>query len=197
MRRFGLILFLSLLSLFPLRSQTPEEAKEELLAFSAKVSAIECDFVQTKTSTLLAEDILSSGHMSYRKPGYLSWSYLKPDPLTFLAEGERVTITRDGQETSLGGNQGRLVREMTRMIIGNIDGSVLSDSKTFKADVTLSDGCLVATLVPQKKELKRMWTKLVLYYDRSTMAAKRFEMHEASGDRTVITFTDIKYAFSE
>ena len=71
------------------------------------------------------------------------------------------------------------------------------DSKTFKADVTLADGCLVATLVPQKKELKRMWTKLVLYYDRSTMAAKRFEMHEASGDRTAITFTDIKYAFSE
>ena len=197
MKRFGLILFLSLLSLFPLRSQTVEEAREKLLAFSAKVSAIECDFVQTKTSSLLAEDIVSSGHMSYRKPGYLSWDYRKPDPLTFLADGDRITLTRGGQETSLGGNQGRMIREMTRMIVGNIDGSVLSDTKTFKADVSLTDDSIVATLVPQKKELKRMWSKLVLYYDRTTLEATRFEMHEASGDRTVITFTNIKYAFSE
>lgn len=199
MKHIVAILFFVLGTAGLLRAQDPsgEAARAAILEFSARVSVIDCDFVQTKESSLLAEKAVSTGHMTYRKPGHLEWTYRTPSQITFVANGGNVTIRRDGREETLAGNQNRMVREMTRMIISNIEGSVLADGSMFKAEYEMVDGNLVATLYPQKKDLRKMWSKFVLYYDRETKGARRFEMHEASGDLTVITFSGIKYEFSE
>ena len=135
MKRIGFFLCVLLLSTMPLSAQTvsPDKIKADILQFSTKVSSIDCDFVQTKESSLLASAAVSKGHMSYRKPGYLQWVYTEPNSLALVADGSSITLTKDGQTTTLSGNQNRLLKEMSQMIIGNIEGSILSDEKMFKA----------------------------------------------------------------
>ena len=198
MRRKGvligvLLLFSGLVT--SVRGESLEQAKQDLLAFSAKVVSIECDFVQSKESSLLAAPAVSTGHLTYRKPGYLEWDYVSPAPMTFVADGDQVRIVRNGQTETLVGNAGRMMKEMSRMIIGNMDGSVLTNEKFFKTEYAQAGDHLVVTLYPQKPHLQKMWSKLVLYYERQTMAATRFEMLEAAGDLMVITFTNVQYGF--
>lgn len=188
-----LLLFSGLVT--SLRGQSLEQSKQDLLAFSARVVSIECDFVQSKESSLLAAPAVSTGHLTYRKPGYLEWDYATPAPMTFIADGDQVRIVRSGQTETLGGNAGRMMKEMSRMIIGNMDGSILTNEKFFKTEYAQDGDLLVVTLYPQKPHLQKMWSKLALYYDHQTMAATRFEMVEATGDLMVIAFTNVQYGF--
>ena len=199
MKRIGFFLCVLLLSTMPLSAQTvsPDKIKADILQFSTKVSSIDCDFVQTKESSLLASAAVSKGHMSYRKPGYLQWVYTEPNSLALVADGSSITLTKDGQTTTLSGNQNRLLKEMAQMIIGNIEGSILSDEKMFKAQYEVADGRIVVTLFPQKKDIQKMWSKLVLYYEQKSFNATKFEMYETSGDLTVVSFSNIKYDVSE
>ena len=50
----------------------------------------------------------------------------------------------------------------------------------------------MVTLVPVKKSMLQMWTKLVLHFDPARNTVSGIEMHEQSGDLTVISFTDVK-----
>ena len=198
MRKKGVLIGVLLLFsgfLTGVRGQSPEQARQELLDFSARIVSIECDFVQSKESSLLAAPAVSTGHLTYRKPDYLEWDYATPAPMTFIADGDQVRIVRSGQTETLVGNAGRMMKEMSRMIIGNMDGSVLTNEKFFKTEYAQEGDHLVVTLYPQKPHLRKMWSKLVLYYERQTMAATRFEMVEAAGDLMVITFTNVQYGF--
>ena len=188
-----LLLFSGLVT--SLRGQSLERSKQDLLAFSARVVSIECDFVQSKESSLLAAPAVSTGRLTYRKPDYLEWDYATPAPMTFIADGDQVRIVRSGQTETLVGNAGRMMKEMSRMIIGNMDGSILTNEKFFKTEYAQDGDLLVVTLYPQKPHLRKMWSKLALYYDRQTMAATRFEMVEATGDLMVIAFTNVQYGF--
>ena len=190
-------ILLMLLLLLPALTLDAQEARKAILAFSAKVKAVDCDFTQTKESSLLADTAVSTGHMTYRRPAYLEWQYLTPNPLSFIAEGEQVSIIREGRTETLTGNQGRMMREMTRMIVGNIEGSALSDEKYFQSQFEEAGDTLIVTLIPKKREMQKMWSRLLLYYDKTSLNATRFELYEASGDLTTITFSKIHYDFSE
>lgn len=197
MIRRPLHIFLTLMLLLPALTLDAQEARDAILAFSAKVKAVDCDFTQTKQSSLLADTAVSTGHMTYRRPAYLEWQYLTPNPLSFLAEGEQVSIVREGHAETLTGNQGRMMKEMTRMIVGNIEGSALTDEKYFQTQYEEAAGSIIVTLIPKKREMQKMWSRLLLYYDKTSLNATSFELYEASGDLTTITFSKIHYDFSE
>ena len=199
MKRIGIIIILVLSSAIMLKAQNTsiDAIKTALVEFSSNVVAIECDFVQNKESSLLAETAVSSGHMTYRKPEHLEWVYFEPVPLAFIADGSNIALKRDGKEEALNGNQSRMVKEMSRIIIANIEGSALSNSASFKVEYNLTDIGIMTTLFPLKSNLQRLWSKFILYYDPANMNVKRFEMYESSGDLTIITFSNIKYDFSK
>ena len=199
MKRIRIIFLFVLVSSFPMNAQSvsSDNIRTEIIKFCSRVSSIDCDFVQTNVSTLLTDALVSTGHMTYRKPGYLEWSYMEPDHVTIIADGDSVAIAKGNVIEALNGNQSRMVRELTRMIISNLEGSFLTNDKMFKAEFALTDGFIIATLFPQKRDYKKMWSRLVLYYDQISKNATRFEMFEASGDMTYITFSNIKNGFSE
>lgn len=199
MGRFGIFLLCALASASSAfaRVQTPEQAQEAVLAFCGRVTAVSCEFRQEKTSALLSEPAASSGRMEYRRPDRLVWAYTSPEAFSLLAEGNRLLLEKAGETRPLGGSQEKMLREMTRMIVGSIDGRLLSDDKSFTSRFSLTEGDIVATLVPRKQSLRSLWSSLVLTFDRDSLHARSFTMHEASGDCTRILFTHLRYEFSE
>ncbi len=194
MNKFRIILLSLLLPALPLGAQ---DAKELVKAFGANVAAVECDFTQTRESALLADAAVSTGHMTYRQPGFLEWQYLSPFQLSFVADDGQVSIKRDGRSETLGGNQRTMMKELTQLIVGSIEGSALTDEKRFRTQVEEADRNIVVTLLPVKREMQKIWSRMVLYYDKTSAKATRFELYEASGDRTIITFSNVHYDFSE
>ena len=174
-----------------------EDARAGIIAFHARISRISCDFVQTKTSPLLAAPAVSTGHLRYGRPDSLEWRYDTPFSLAFVADGAQLFVEKDGVRTPVSGQQGRLVREMTSLIIKNLAGSILSDEQAFRVEFSVSSGDVTAVLYPQKKEMRQLWEKFILHYDPDTLCATRFDMYESAGDLTVIAFSHVRYDFSE
>ncbi len=168
-----------------------------IVSSAARLSALDCDFVQTRESSLLEDKAVSSGHMTYRRPFFLSWEYLSPFKMKLTSDGKTVTLEKDGRVQPAGSGQNRIMREMARMIVSNIEGKALLDESMFDSRVSADGDTISVILLPKNREMKKMWSSLVLTYDSRTMTAKSFEMAEQSGDITTITFSNAEYEFSE
>ena len=81
---------------------------------------------------------------------------------------------------------------MARMIMNSVAGKCLTDSKAFQVSAKEMPTEYVATLLPLKKEMKRLYTKLVLHFDIKQSTVTEVELHEKNGDRTIIELHDIQ-----
>ena len=70
-----------------------------MLAFIiAAIVSIQADFVQTKHSTLFCEPQVSTGHMIYRSPDYLKWTYSTPEKVVWEMDGNRSNVNLQVQK---------------------------------------------------------------------------------------------------
>lgn len=191
MKKSLIIIYMALVSAVVYAQDSGSLAKA-LIDKAATVKSIDCDFTQTRHVSIMDEDMVSKGHMSFAAPDHLEWRYTSPNPMGLVLDGETVTIESAGKSNTADTRQNRMYREISRLLMGSISGSALTDSRTFETSVTKDKGFIVAELVPKKAELKRMWSKMTMYFTASTMIADHIEILEAGGDTTTIVFTNIR-----
>jgi outer membrane lipoprotein carrier protein len=71
-------------------------------------------------------------------------------------------------------------------------GKCLTDKKDFKISVAETPEQYVATLLPQKKDMKQMFSKIILYVNKRQLSIAKVEMQEKKGDNTVIELKNIQ-----
>ena len=85
----------------------------------ATILAIEADFVQTKSSALMSEPQVSTGHMSYRAPDFMQWSYKTPQALTWEIDGDKSNVNPQ-------------IQKLLRMIMASIAGETNDNARLKK-----------------------------------------------------------------
>lgn len=80
----------------------------------AVIVSLEADFVQTKSSAMLNEPQVSTGHMSYRAPDYMQWAYTSPQPLVWEIDGEHSNVNPQ-------------IQRLLRMILSSVAGNNTDD----------------------------------------------------------------------
>ena len=136
--------------------------------------------------------MVSKGKMYYQQADKLRWEYLTPYTYTFILNQNQVLLKNDNRSDVIDVNQNRIFKEIARMMMNSIVGNCLSDEKSFKTTISVSGNEWIATLIPLKKDMKQMWNKLILHIDSAKKIVFKVEMHEPSGDYTIIDLTDIK-----
>jgi outer membrane lipoprotein carrier protein len=81
---------------------------------------------------------------------------------------------------------------MARLIMNSVAGKSLTDNTAFEVSAEALPTEYVATLLPLRKEMKRMYAKLVLHFDIKQSTVNKVELHEKNGNRTVIELHDIQ-----
>lgn len=167
------------------------EPESRIIEAAARMSSIDCDFTQTRHLSIMDQNIVSKGRMSYSKPSKLRWEYLTPQQMAFVIDGADVKVETGGKAADA--QQGnRMYREIAKMLMKCISGELLADSRTFGTSVSENGKEIVAVLVPKKGELKKMWSRMVMHFDAKTLNAVKIEIEEAGGDTTVIDFYNTK-----
>lgn len=174
-------------------SQTARELEiiEIVSRSTAKMKSLECDFVQTKHIRMLNDRMVSKGKMYYQQPDRLRWEYVSPYTYTFILNGNQVMLRNSGRTDVIDVNRNRMFKEIARIMMDSILGRCLTDEKSFRTEIAENDKEWVATLYPQKKDMKQMWSRLVIHFDRSSETVAKVEMHEPGGDHTVIDLKNI------
>ena len=190
MKRVLLIVLIAVMPLLAM-AQSKEEIIGQIESISSKVESLECDFVQTKHLKLLNDKMISYGKMYYQQPNMLRWEYSKPYTYTFILNSTQVLLKSSQREDVVDINKNKIFKEIARMMMNSVVGSCLSDESTFDVSIAECGGEWVATLIPVRRDMKQMWRKLVLHFNRERGCVVKVEMHENSGDYTVIDLKNI------
>ncbi len=160
---------------------------EKMASAAEKIKTVECNFTQTKQSKMLSKPQMSEGKMFCQQPDKLRWEYTSPRASTLVLEGTEARLLKGNEQEA----RNKFIGEMARMIMNCVAGKNLTDNKTFQVSAKEMPTEYVATLVPQRKDMKRLYTKLVLHYDLKQETVTEIELHEKNGDRTLIELHDI------
>ena len=185
-------------SLLPIMGQTLSEQEiiQKMVSAAKEIRTVQCGFTQTRHLKMLSKEQVSQGKMYCQQPDKLRWEYISPRASTLIMNGTEVkTLSSSptkGEESKAASLKGGLAGYMARMIMNSVAGKLLTDGKTFQITAEETPTEYVATLVPTRKEMKRMYAKIVLRFNIRLSTVTQVEMHEKSGESTIIELQDIR-----
>jgi len=167
------------------------EVIQEISSVAASIKTLKCDFIQTKNLKMLGDKLVSKGVMYCSQPNHLRWEYLSPYTYTFILNNTQVLLKKGNRNDIIDVNQNRMFKEIARIMMNSVLGKCLTDKKDFKVSISGLDNFYIVTLIPQKKELKQTFTKIVLHYNRECSMIVKVSMYEKNGDTTLIELMNI------
>jgi outer membrane lipoprotein-sorting protein len=168
------------------------EVKKKIETASAVMKTLHCDFEQTKTLTILAENMLSSGFMTYRQPDVVHWEYVKPYHYVFAMNGNKLSIESSERKDEIDVNSSKLFKEISAIIISGINGHDIFNETRFTAAYMTGKSGFLAILTPKQKAVRQMFQEVKLFFDPADYTINMVNMVEASGDQTVIRMKNKK-----
>lgn len=194
MKRVLFFLMALCLCLLNLSAQKVNEAKvkQQINAVASKMKTMQCDFVQTKYLKMLNDKMVSRGKMYYQQSNKLRWEYTSPYTYTFVLNGSKVLISKGKRSDVINVNQSKFFKEIARIMMNSVVGKCLTDSKDFKVSLTGASAEYVATLYPQQKQMKQMFQKIILHFNKQNSTVSKVELIEKKGDRTIIELKNVK-----
>lgn len=189
--RHSIIYIFMLMQLTCFAQGNSQQIIDQINSATSKLSSMQCDFVQTKTVKILNEKLVSKGRMWYQQPNRLRWEYLTPYTYTFVFNGAKVSLKKNNRNDVIDVNRNRMFKEIASIMMNSVVGKCLTDRKSFRTTVKDTSAEWVATLVPLSKELKQMFTGIVLHFNKEKNVVVKVEMLEKNGDTTVIVLNNI------
>ena len=188
-----LFIILSFLSIHTLvyGQKTEQEIIEKINSEAMKLASMQCEFVQTKKVVLLNDRMVSKGKMFYKQPNKLRWEYTTPYTYVFVLNGSKISLGKN-QKDVIDVNQSKVFKEIASIMMNSVVGKCLSDKKSFKTTIKASNSEYIATLIPQTKEIKRLFNTIILHFDKQQSFVIRIELIEKNGDTTTIDLKNIK-----
>lgn len=188
-----LILLMSLLCQ-PVRAQkvTQGQIKQQISQAAAAIKSMQCDFVQTKQIKMLNDKVVSKGKMYYLQSDKLRWEYISPYKYIFILNGSKVQLKNDKRNDVIDVEKNKVFKEIARIMMSSVVGDCLNDTRSFKTTIADAKTHWLATLVPQRREMKQMFNSIKLYFDKKRLMVTRMELIEKNGDKTIIELKNVK-----
>ena len=176
----------------PCMAQSEAQMRSQINKAAAQLSSMQCDFVQTKHLKMLNKSMVSNGKMYYQKSNKLRWEYTTPYKYTFILNGSKALVKNNNRTDVVDTNKNRMMKEIGRVMMNTVMGNCLQNDKDFKTSIAATQTEYVATLLPQRKDIKSMFQKIILHFNRKNSMVSSVELVEKNGDRTVIELKNVK-----
>lgn len=185
------IISFSLLGASALSPQQKNDIIAKINKASAGISTMSGNFTQTKNLSMLNDKMVSQGSIYYQRSDKLRWEYTSPYKYLFVFNGTKVYVGNNSRKDVIDTNSNKVFKEIARIMMSTVTGTALSNASDFTIGVEVSGNQYLVTLVPKKKEMKAMFSKVVLSFNKSDMIVSEINIIEKNGDKTNIKFKNI------
>ena len=193
MKKGLFIIYLLLTAHVTLMAQQSEtQIRQKISQIASSMKTMQCDFIQTKHLKMLNDEMVSKGRMYYQQGNRLRWEYTSPYTYTFIINDDKVLLKNSQRNDVIDVNKNKLFKEIARIMMNSVVGNCLNDEKSFKSSLSVSGGAWVATLLPQRKDMKQLFQKIVLHFSQKQAMVTQVELIEKNGDRTIIDLKNIR-----
>ena len=154
---------------------------------SKKTNSIRCDFIQEKNLSLLSDKIISKGKFWFEKENKVRMEYTQPFTYLMILNGGKIFV-KDGQkENRISANSSKVFQQVNRIMLDCVGGTVLSNPD-FSPKVWEGSKSYLLELTPVAKNLRALYSIIVVTIDKKDFTALSLEMTEVSGDSNLIRF---------
>ena len=193
MKKGLFIIYLLLTAHVTLMAQQSEtQIRQKISQIASSMKTMQCDFIQTKHLKMLNDEMVSKGRMYYQQGNRLRWEYTSPYTYTFIINDDKVLLKNSQRNDVIDVNKNKVFKEIARIMMNSVVGNCLNDEKSFKSSLSVSGGAWVATLLPQRKDMKQLFQKIVLHFSQKQAMVTQVELIEKNGDRTIIDLKNIR-----
>lgn len=193
MKRSLMILLLLIATQCTLMAQQSEvQIRQKINEVASSLKTLQCDFVQTKHLKMLNDDMVSKGKMYYQQNDLLRWEYISPYTYTFIINHDKVLLKNSKRNDVIDVKQNKLFKEIARIMMNSVIGNCLNEEKDFRSNISISKGEWVVFLLPQRKNIKQMFQRIVLHFSSKQPIVKQVELVEKNGDKTIIDLKNVR-----
>jgi len=185
-----LIFHFSLLT--SIAQQGDAQIRQKISQAAATMKTMQCDFVQTKHLKMLNEEMVSKGRMYYQQSHCLRWEYTSPYTYTFIINHDKVLLKNQQRHDVIDVNQNKFFKEIANIMMNSVVGNCLNDDKSFKSSISVSGQKWVATLSPQRRDMKQMFREIILHFSQREAMVTQVELIEKNGDKTTIELKNMR-----
>jgi len=164
----------------------------EMQAASKTTNSLQCNFIQKKEMSMLAEASVSKGMMYFKAPDAIRWEYTSPQAFAFVMNQGQSVVKNNKGTTAMDAQSSKMIKSMTEMILGMINGKGLMENKNFSAEYYVNQMQTQIKLIPKSSRIKMMFSSINVFVDSETYLANVIVMNETGGDVTTITLSNIK-----
>lgn len=167
----------------------PAAIQAKMTDATRKINTIQCDFVQEKNMSMLAEKAISKGRFYFKRENKVRLDYQQPAKNLIVMNSGKMLMQDDKKTSQMDMHRSKAFQQLNNIIVGSINGS-LFNSKDFTATFFENATQVKVQLKPVSKMMRNFLSNIVLVLDKKDFTAVRIEMNEASGDNTILTFTN-------
>jgi outer membrane lipoprotein-sorting protein len=164
-----------------------EQMLEEIESFWDGIDTFTCRFVQKKRLFLFEDEIISSGTLTYKKPGFLLWRYDPPDNSIVSFVPGRLTLyfpdLKKAKVIHL--TEGEVFENPLSAGVG---GGTKELSEDFSITLMEEGGVVTLVLIPTDSEEKQRIEKIEIAFDVDRTPKKTI-IYEPGGDTTSLVFS--------
>ena len=176
----------------PVQAQDTKAARQHIVDAAKGMKTMQCDFVQTKQTKLLSAASVSTGRLYYRQPDRLRWEYLTPTAHTFEIDGQKVIMSDNRGSREVDIRRNRKYRDMARLMTNIMSAHSFVDEQDFQVSLAQAGKEWIATLIPRRKEVRHIFSSIILRVTPDQWLVHQVELVEPKGDRTVIELKNVK-----
>lgn len=174
-----------------LTAKQQQEVIDKINSAVSSLKSMSCTFVQTKNLALLNDKMVSNGKMYYKQPNKLRWEYTSPYKYLFVFNGTKVYVGNKSKKDIIDTNTNKVFKEIARIMMTTVTGKALSNKTDFTISVSSNHKNWIITLIPKKKEMKQMFSKIELIFNKSNTMISEINIFEKNNDRTNIKLNGI------
>lgn len=176
--------------LVPVSEQQGKDMVSRINSEASGLLSLKCNFTQVKKLKMMDKTISSSGEMFYQQSSKLRWEYQSPYKYLFIINGSKVMMKNARKTDVINVNQNKVFQEIAKIMMNTMTGKCLTDKSSFSSTMYKSGNLWLARLIPQRKELKQIFSEIFITFDPSKMLPTEVVMKDRNGDTTTIKLSD-------
>lgn len=176
----------------PLTSAETRAFKDEVAKRANDLETLESSFTQTKHLDFVDKAVKSSGKLYFRSPQLIRWEYTTPFSYYVIFDRDKMHINDNGNEKNVDVSASKVLRDVSQMLIGTVQGTTIFDETKFDIAYHKKDGGYLTTFKPKDKTLAKYINQIEINFDGSSYLVQHIKITEPSMDYTEITFSNQK-----
>lgn len=163
--------------------------KQHFAAASQKIMSIESEFTQVKNLAMLKDKITSKGNFYYKRSNKVRIEYTKPYSYLMVLNNNDMKVKDEHKTSNYNTRSNKMMQSINNIMLDCMRGTVY-DNKEFATSVFENPKEYLLIMSPTTSVMKKMFSKIEVYLDKTDYNVVRLNMIENGGDNSLMSFTN-------